>query len=203
MTHEQLQEALLTVRYLLDGRRRTNRFPPTQEAFRRFLEAESKPKRILIACKGNICRSPYAEAKLRQLLTRASLNQINVHSCGILTTPGKSCHPLALKIASERGIDLTHHQTMSVSAIDLSGIDLILLMDPRHEEALTGGNNRVKEKSALLASFALARLRNVVIADPYRDESVPTNDDIFRQCFDKIDLALERLVKLIAEGNAR
>lgn len=69
------------------------------------------PYRILFVCLGNICRSPLAEAIMRQLLAEdpASSSQIEVDSAGIGGWhQGQLADSRMRAHAARRGIEMTH-----------------------------------------------------------------------------------------------
>lgn len=64
---------------------------------------------ILILCTGNSCRSQMAEGFLK-----AYDPSLEVHSAG--TRPSEMVHPLAIKVMTEVGIDLSSHRPKSLNA---------------------------------------------------------------------------------------
>jgi protein-tyrosine phosphatase len=87
--------------------------------------------RILFVCLGNICRSPSAEALLRQRLQLAGLaERITVDSAGIAAWHiGQAPDPRTREAASRRGYDLTRLRARQVTQADFSRFDLLLAMD--------------------------------------------------------------------------
>ncbi|SDG83823.1 protein-tyrosine phosphatase [Pseudomonas flavescens] len=87
--------------------------------------------RVLFVCLGNICRSPTAEAVLRQRLQQAGLaERIEVDSAGTGDWHvGKAPDPRTQEAASRRGYDLSGLRGRQVSADDFSRFDLLLAMD--------------------------------------------------------------------------
>lgn len=65
-------------------------------------------KKILILCTGNSCRSQMAHGFL-QSFDKA----IDVHSAG--TKPAGKVNPMAVKVMSETGIDISHHTPKNVN----------------------------------------------------------------------------------------
>ncbi|WP_370860515.1 arsenate reductase ArsC [Parabacteroides faecis] len=65
-------------------------------------------KKILILCTGNSCRSQIAHGFLQSFD-----NAIEVHSAG--TKPAGKVNPMAVKVMSEIGIDISHHIPKSVN----------------------------------------------------------------------------------------
>ena len=64
--------------------------------------------KILILCTGNSCRSQMAHGFLQSFD-----NAIEVHSAG--TKPAGKVNPMAVKVRSEIGIDISHHMPKSVN----------------------------------------------------------------------------------------
>lgn len=65
-------------------------------------------KKILILCTGNSCRSQMAHGFL-QSFDKA----IDVHSAG--TKPAGKVNPMAVKVMSETGIDISHHTPKNIN----------------------------------------------------------------------------------------
>ncbi len=65
-------------------------------------------KKILILCTGNSCRSQMAEGFLKSFDP-----SLEVFSAG--TEPGKSVHPLAIRVMKEEGIDISRGHPKNVS----------------------------------------------------------------------------------------
>ena len=63
--------------------------------------------RILILCTGNSCRSQMAHGFLQSFD-----NRLEVFSAG--TKPAEMVNPMAVKVMSEVGIDISHHTTKNV-----------------------------------------------------------------------------------------
>jgi len=74
--------------------------------------------RILFLCTGNSARSQMAEGWAKHLSP-----QLDVYSAG--TAPAKQVNPFALRVMSERGIDLSGHTPKTFSSIP-QPIDLIV-----------------------------------------------------------------------------
>ena len=87
--------------------------------------------RVLMVCMGNICRSPTAEAVLRQRLNEAGLaDAVAVDSAGThahhLDSPPDARSSQA---GAQRGYELTHLRARKVQAQDYGHFDLLLAMD--------------------------------------------------------------------------
>jgi protein-tyrosine phosphatase len=83
---------------------------------------------VLFVCAGNICRSPLAAARFRQVVaSRPTLAHLDVGSAGVVALTGTPATPEAVAVADEAfGLDLTTHRARNVEGLDA---DLILAVD--------------------------------------------------------------------------
>lgn len=158
----------------------------------RLLQNSKKTEqiKILFVCQGNICRSCYAENKLKSLLPQSDFI---INSAGLITTPGKAANSTAIEIATSHKIDLTTHLTTSVSSLNLVDFDLIFTMEPWQQVELLKINHSLKEKTMLLGALSVNAGYDIVIRDPF---GKPT--EFFKSCFNQIDTALLELSKLLS-----
>jgi low molecular weight protein-tyrosine phosphatase len=83
---------------------------------------------VLILCKGNVCRSPMAEAMLRALLLERA-PATRVESAGLAAPIGQPADPHAIELMIERGLDITGHRARQVSVKFLEAFPVILVME--------------------------------------------------------------------------
>lgn len=116
---------------------------------------------VCVVCTGNICRSPMAEALLRE---RAGDRLREVYSTGTMALAGHGADPLAIAVMAGQGIDIDAHRAQQATAANMPRADLILTMDNGHSEWL------VRRFPALRGRiFKLLRWRDDGdIPDPYR-----------------------------------
>ena len=89
---------------------------------------EDRPARVLTVCLGNICRSPTAEAALREAATAAAL-PLEIASAGTVDWHlGAPPDARMQEAAAEVGLDLTGH-AQQVTPELLAWADLVLVMD--------------------------------------------------------------------------
>jgi protein-tyrosine phosphatase len=113
---------------------------------------------ILTLCVGNICRSPTAEALLKQ-----HFPQKTVWSAGLSALVGNSADPFSIEVAAAHGVDLSAHRAQQVSQWMCQTVDLILVMEQSHKTALEQHFPMIRGKV-----FRLGEPKNFDIVDPYK-----------------------------------
>lgn len=92
---------------------------------------------ILFVCTANQCRSPMAEAMMKDYIKRMDLptNWV-VQSAGTWAENGHPATPSGVKAMAHRGLDTSLHRSQSITKDLLSQFDLILTMESGHKEAI-------------------------------------------------------------------
>ena len=124
----------------------------------------SHPKRILLVCSGNTCRSPLAAALLAaRLAATTELADVIVESAGTGARDGEPASEGSTAVALEHGVDLAAHRSRLISAEMVQHADLILAMSSAHLRRVValGGAG----KAQLLTAFAGESGSDV--ADPF------------------------------------
>ena len=118
------------------------------------------PRRILIVCGGNTCRSAMAEAMARKLIESGPCaDDWAVESAGAGAVEGDPATDNAVAVLAELGLDLAGHRARLLAPELVSRADIILTMERRHLE-------RVLELDPLAAPRA-RMLAQSDIADPF------------------------------------
>jgi protein-tyrosine phosphatase len=125
--------------------------------------------RVLFVCMGNICRSPTAEAVVRELARREAADiALQVNSAGTHDYhAGDPPDERSIAAARRRGYDLTTLRARIIDASDFKRFDLVVAMD----EEVHGRLSRIAppayaSRLALFMDFAPAVGRRDV-PDPY------------------------------------
>lgn len=85
---------------------------------------------ILMVCLGNICRSPIAEAVVREHLQRAGMDEVRVDSAGCSDYHrDKAPDKRAQQVCSQHGYDLSTQRSRPVEMADFYEYGLICAMD--------------------------------------------------------------------------
>ena len=177
-----VKRAYKVVRHLPDrvlhGRR--------QSAVLRSLSGAKRPRRILVVCYGNVCRSPYLQAVLQR-----ELPETEVMSAGFVGS-GRAVPMASLAISARRGLDLSRFRSRPVTPAAVNGADLIIVMDP----------NQARE---IKTRFFVNRARIVLAGDldPIFEESRSIIDPwnqpsaVFEASFDRLDRCAAALVGVL------
>ncbi|KAB8030666.1 low molecular weight protein-tyrosine-phosphatase [Fluviispira multicolorata] len=118
---------------------------------------------ILVVCVGNICRSPYAEEKLKYLLRQKNSEIPIISSAGISALVGYPADKLSIQVAAERGLDLSSHVARQLSIDILQKNDLIFVMDTEQKSFIEKKYTFTKGRVHCIGSW-----RNENIIDPYQ-----------------------------------
>ncbi len=90
------------------------------------------PVRLLTVCTGNICRSPYAAALLRDGLEWARPGAFEVSSAGTHAVVGRPMDPESERLLGERGVDDAAFRARMLTARIVRDQDLVLVMAGQH-----------------------------------------------------------------------
>jgi protein-tyrosine phosphatase len=142
------------------------------------------PLRVLMVCLGNICRSPTAEAVLRERLRLRGLHgQVEVDSAGTGDWHiGSPPDARSQRHARRRGYELSGLRARQVVESDFRRFDLVLAMD----------EDNLAELERLKPAGAAAELRlfaAAAVPDPYQG-----GPDDFERVLDIVESGCEALL---------
>jgi low molecular weight protein-tyrosine phosphatase len=147
---------------------------------------------VLVVCHGNIIRSAFAARLLQQ---RLGASHLRVVSAGVEAIPGRTAHPIALRIARRRCVDLDDHAASRVSAAAIRASDVVFAVDLIQFVALRERFPEARAKTFLLTS--LAPSSPMEIADP-----VNGDDRAFEACFQHITQAVDAICRVVGPRTA-
>lgn len=112
-------------------------------------------KTILFVCTANICRSPMAEALMRERIAKSGLeNDVQVLSAGVWAETGNRASTNATVVLRTRGIDLAPHRSQQLDPDLLSKSDIILVMEEAHRRSIFYMAPQALAKVFLLSEMA-------------------------------------------------
>ena len=156
------------------------------DAVRTRLSRAHAPRKILVVCYGNVCRSPYLQAVLQRALPNT-----DVMSAGFVGA-GRAVPDASLAISAKRGLDLTRFRSRPLVPPEVTGADLIIVMDARQAQEIA-------------ARFPVNRARIVIAGDldPKFDQTRAIRDpwnqpsEVFVESFDRLDRCAAVLVSVL------
>lgn len=108
---------------------------------------------VLLVCTGNTCRSPMAEAMLKDLAARAGL-PVEVRSAGVGAIDGYPPSPNAARVLARRKLPEAG-PSRALSGEWVEWADLILAMTASHKQAIVQRHPDAVGKTYTLKEFAL------------------------------------------------
>jgi predicted ATP-grasp superfamily ATP-dependent carboligase/protein-tyrosine-phosphatase len=172
---ELARRAKAALRKRLPGRTRRHRLRFEDVARRLAERARGRPLRLAVVGRDNVCRSAFAERRLR--LRLAGL-PVEVFSGGLV--PRRGAYPSAATFAAagELGVDLAGHSSRALSAADLERADALILFDEDAEW-------RLRQMSPDFTAEVV---------------SLPDPAEAGPQAFQSIAAAVDRLAGAVAES---
>jgi protein-tyrosine phosphatase len=155
---------------------------------RRRLAGFERPRKILVVCHGNICRSPYLQAVLQR-----ELPDISVFSAGLFGSD-RPVPPISVAVSARRGLDLSRYRSRPLTRATFDDADLVIVMD--------------SDQARRVASLFPIRRGRVVIAgdlDPQLDTGRAIVDpfnqsvEVFESSFDRLDRCASTLVSVLRQ----
>lgn len=155
----------------------------------------ARHRTVVVICHGNIMRSAFAEALLKQAVLQQRVPGLRVSSAGLHAVPGKSADPRGVAVAREWGVDLTTHRATMLSTEVVAAADLILVMDLMNLAELVRYYPAAADKVVLLGEFDPAWTNDPAIPDPYGGDI-----EEVRSSYGRVAAAVEALVAVPSGG---
>ncbi|MEH7303662.1 low molecular weight protein arginine phosphatase [Neobacillus drentensis] len=143
-------------------------------------------QRILFVCTGNTCRSPMAEA----ILKNKQLDRVEVRSAGIYAATGSEASAYAKKVLDDNGIAHNHRSSL-LTRDEVAWADLILTMTSSHKMAILQQYPDMGDKVFTLKEYSGEGFHSDVV-DPYGG-SLSMYEQTFQELNALIDKAIGKL----------
>lgn len=154
------------------------------------------PRSVLFICKGNICRSPFAEHLASKLQREGVMSGMTFGSAGLHVSKPIPSPDDAIQAALRYGVNLERHRSQSISLELVEAYDMVIAMEAWQYAVLRSSYPHHHEKLfllPLLASTEQAQHRGYDafnIQDPYGCPS-----SAFDRCFERISRCIEGALK--------
>lgn len=152
------------------------------------------PKKILMVCLGNICRSPLAHGILEAKIIKYKLDWI-VDSAGTSGWhDGEPPDLRACRVAKNFGISIDHQISRKITLKDLETYYLILAMDAQNYQDILklAQQYDLSPRIEMLMNLAYPG-KNQQVPDPYYDGR-------FEEVYQLLDVALEKYIQGIVKN---
>ena len=140
--------------------------------------------KIMFLCHGNICRSPMAEYVMKDLVSKAGLEDKFEITSGAVSDEEwfNPIYPPAQRKLREKGVPFGKHSAHKISAAEFADQDLVVVMDRSNLRWLSRivGEQAMQGKVRMMMDFA-GMSRDV--ADPwYTGDFEQTYQDVLAGC---------------------
>lgn len=129
--------------------------------WRRAERAIARARRILFLCRGNICRSPFAERALQL----SAGDAVEWASAGSFPVAGRRSPDAAIEAARRLGVDLASHRSRVLDRALAESVDVILIFDREQQSTLEAWYPEALDRMHYLG--ALDPAGPLEIGDPY------------------------------------
>ena len=151
---------------------------------------ERKEERLIVfVCTANICRSPMAEKLFEEAIEKSGTKKkIQVFSAGISAMDGDRASENSVIACEEVGLDLSDHQSPSLTRATIENSSAIFCMTETHR-ALLHMYFEVPEKSPIFLMREFIEEGSKELPDPFGQDL-----EAYRACRDNMKEALPSLV---------
>lgn len=141
---------------------------------------------VSFVCKGNICRSPFADYYLQQLISKGASKDIRVESYGLIERVNRPSPELAVEAAKSFEIDMSVHRSklLTQDIVDRSGV--LFIMDIELYKRVRALYPSAKDKLFFLGVLQNSADKPIEIDDPY-GKGIDKFKFVFKQIIQSVD----------------
>lgn len=153
---------------------------------RRRLSKAERPRRMLVVCYGNICRSPYLQAVLQR-----ALPDIATTSAGFVGND-RPVPQISISLSAERGLDLSRHRSRLIAQSGIADADLVIVMDAEQAQRVASTFRVSRERIVIAGDLDPMFETTRAIRDPWNQPI-----EVFEASFDRLDRCAATLVSVV------
>lgn len=155
--------------------------------------------RIVFVCEGNVCRSPMAEALMKEMLSSRKIAGIEVSSCGLRAQEGASAHSELESVLGDAYSYLSNFGSRTINKEIADSADLLLAMENRHVQEINTRFPEAKAKTFTVNGFAGVKGE---IKD-FIDSNEPDIVDWMQNCYDELSEELPKVVERVTGSKGK
>jgi len=149
----------------------------------RRLRSMQPPRKILVVCYGNVCRSPYLQAVLQRALPDLAVMSAGFHG------NDRPVPEASVTLSAKRGFDLSRYRSRPITQSVVSNAELVIVMDSDQARQMAR-MFRVNPARIVVAGDLDPRFEATrAIADPWNQSA-----DVFESSFNRLDRCAAALV---------
>jgi protein-tyrosine-phosphatase/predicted ATP-grasp superfamily ATP-dependent carboligase len=157
---------------------------------KKIINNKKSIKEILFICKGNICRSPFAEAYAKKKFPQS----LCITSGGYFPQSGRKCPEEAMLTGNKFEVSLENHSSKLVTADMVSKVDKIFVFDTEDYAMTVSKFPQEKRKVNFLGVFG--KKENIIIGDPF-GKKLKGFEDCYSDIAESIDNFYEKMYENI------
>lgn len=154
----------------------------------RLVELIPSTRSILFVCKGNICRSSFAQRYASKVMPA----NIALDSAGYFPRANRPAPVNAQEAARQLNVNLTDHRSKTLTQESVGEVDLILVFDQENFDRVRKDFPTSKRKTFFIKNIELHD--DLIISDPFS-----SSVDNFVQTYQRIQRSIDELAKRLIE----